>query len=51
MLPLSAENRASAGAAAGDEVEVEIELDSAPRDQARSPFGGACAIPFSPSVW
>lgn len=32
MLPLSAENRAAAGVAAGDEVEVELELDLAPRN-------------------
>jgi hypothetical protein len=32
MLPLSAENRAGAGVAAGDEVDVEIELDTAPRE-------------------
>ncbi len=32
MLPLSAENRAAAGVAAGDEVEVELELDTAPRE-------------------
>lgn len=31
MLPLSAENRVAAGVAAGDEVEVELELDTAPR--------------------
>jgi hypothetical protein len=31
MIPLSAENRAGAGAAGGDEVEVEIALDTAPR--------------------
>lgn len=31
MLPLSAENRTAAGVAAGDEVEVELELDTAPR--------------------
>src|SRR5688572_23507992 len=31
MLPISAENRASAGVAAGDAVEVDIELDTAPR--------------------
>jgi hypothetical protein len=31
MLPLSAENRAGAGVAAGDDVEVEIELDNEPR--------------------
>src|SRR5439155_1121133 len=32
MLPLSAENRSGAGVAAGDEVEVDIELDTAPRE-------------------
>jgi antitoxin component of MazEF toxin-antitoxin module len=31
LIPLSAENRASAGLAAGDTVEVDIELDDAPR--------------------
>jgi hypothetical protein len=31
MLPLSAEHRAAAGVQANDEVEVTIELDSAPR--------------------
>jgi hypothetical protein len=34
MLPLSAENRAAAGVAAGDEVDVEVELDTAPREVA-----------------
>lgn len=32
MLPLSAENREAAGVAAGDEVEVTLELDRAPRE-------------------
>ena len=32
MIPLSAENRALAGVSAGDEVDVEVELDTAPRD-------------------
>ncbi|MVA74771.1 DUF1905 domain-containing protein [Auraticoccus sp. F435] len=32
MLPLSAENRTAAGVAAGDTVEVELELDTAPRE-------------------
>jgi hypothetical protein len=32
MLPLSAENRAAARLAAGDEVEVTLVLDSAPRE-------------------
>jgi len=31
MLPLSAENRQAAGVAAGDEIEVSLELDTAPR--------------------
>ena len=31
MLPLSAENRAAAGVAAGDVVDVDVELDTAPR--------------------
>lgn len=31
LLPLSAENRAVAGVAAGDTVEVDVELDTAPR--------------------
>ena len=32
MIPVSAENRQSAGIAAGDEVDVDIELDTAPRE-------------------
>ena len=32
MVGVSAENRASAGVAGGDEVDVEIELDTAPRE-------------------
>ena len=32
MLPISAENRSSAGVAAGDEVEVDLELDTTPRE-------------------
>ncbi|HSH80217.1 MAG TPA: DUF1905 domain-containing protein, partial [Herpetosiphonaceae bacterium] len=32
MLPVSAEVRAAAGIAAGDEVEVDVELDTAPRE-------------------
>ena len=31
LIPLSAENRESAGVAAGDEVDVDIELDTEPR--------------------
>jgi bacteriocin resistance YdeI/OmpD-like protein/uncharacterized protein DUF1905 len=37
MVPLSAENRAAAGVAAGDEVEVDLELDEAPREVAVPP--------------
>jgi hypothetical protein len=33
-LPLSAENRTSAGVAAGDEIEVELAVDDQPRDVA-----------------
>ena len=32
MLPVSAEHRESAGVAAGDDVEVELELDTEPRE-------------------
>ncbi len=32
MLPVSAEQRAAAGVAAGDEVDVDIELDTQPRE-------------------
>lgn len=32
MLPLSAEHRAGAGVAAGQEIEVELQLDTAPRE-------------------
>lgn len=32
MVPLSAENRQAAGVAAGDDVEVELALDTAPRE-------------------
>jgi hypothetical protein len=37
MLPVSAEVRHSAGVAGGDEVDVEIELDTAPREVAVPP--------------
>jgi hypothetical protein len=32
LLPVSAENRAAAGLTAGDEVEVDVALDTAPRE-------------------
>ena len=34
LLPLNAENRAAAGVAAGDEVDVDVELDTEPREVA-----------------
>jgi uncharacterized protein YdeI (YjbR/CyaY-like superfamily) len=34
FVPLNAENRRAAGAAAGDEVEVDVEADHAPREVA-----------------
>jgi hypothetical protein len=34
LVPLSAENRSAAGVAAGDEVEVELEVDTEPREVA-----------------
>ncbi|HLV97424.1 MAG TPA: YdeI/OmpD-associated family protein [Ktedonobacterales bacterium] len=37
MLPISAEHRQSAGVAAGDEVEVDIELDTEPREVVAPP--------------
>ena len=36
-IPLSGENRGGAGVVAGDEVDVDIELDSAPREVAVPP--------------
>lgn len=37
FLPLSAENRGSAGVAAGDEVDVDLELDTEPREVSLPP--------------
>jgi uncharacterized protein YdeI (YjbR/CyaY-like superfamily) len=37
MIPLSAENRSSAGVSAGDEVDVRVELDTEPREVAVPP--------------
>jgi hypothetical protein len=37
MLPLAAEHRTAAGVVAGDQVEVEVELDEAPREVAVPP--------------
>jgi antitoxin component of MazEF toxin-antitoxin module len=49
LIPLSAENRTAAGVAAGDDVEVEIELDVAPRT-VDVPADLAAALDAEPSV-
>jgi hypothetical protein len=49
MLPLSAENREAAGVAAGDEVEVTLELDTAPREVA-VPDDFAAALDADPEA-
>jgi hypothetical protein len=49
MLPLSAENREAAGVAAGDEVEVEVALDTAPRVMA-VPDDFAAALDAEPAA-
>ncbi|GAA1638270.1 hypothetical protein GCM10009733_039300 [Nonomuraea maheshkhaliensis] len=49
MLPLSAENRQAAGVAAGDEVEVELAADTAPR-QVEVPADLAGALDRAPEA-
>lgn len=49
LLPLSAENREAAGVAAGDEVDVTLELDDAPRD-VEVPDDLAAALDAEPSA-
>ena len=49
MVPLSAENRTGAGVAAGEEVDVEIELDTAPREVI-VPDDYAAALDRDPAV-
>src|ERR1044072_9995434 len=44
LIPLSAENRTGAGVAAGDQVDVDIALDSGPREGA-VPAALAAALP------
>ena len=53
LVPLSAENRASAGVAAGDNVEVEIELDTAERvlDVPDDLAAAIAADPAAQSFW
>ncbi len=48
-LPLAAEHREAAGLAAGDEVEVEIELDTAPRT-VEPPADLAAALDAEPAA-
>jgi hypothetical protein len=49
LVPLSAEQRAGAGVAAGDEVDVDVELDSEPREVA-VPADLAAALDAEPAV-
>jgi hypothetical protein len=49
MVGVSAENRAGAGVAGGDEVDVEIELDSAPRE-VTVPADFAAALDAEPNA-
>ncbi|HEV7727162.1 MAG TPA: YdeI/OmpD-associated family protein [Modestobacter sp.] len=49
LLPLSAENRTAAGVAAGDAVEVDVELDDAPRE-VEVPTDLAAALDAAPEA-
>lgn len=49
MLPLAAEHREAAGVAAGDEIEVDLVLDEAPRDVA-VPTDFAAALDAEPAA-
>lgn len=49
LLPVSADVRARTGLAAGDEVDVEVELDTAPRE-VRVPDGLAAALEADPAA-
>ena len=49
MLPLAAEHRTSAGVAAGDEIDVDLELDTAPRD-VEVPADFAAALDADPAA-
>jgi hypothetical protein len=49
MIPLSAENRAASGLSAGDDVDVEIALDTAPREM-KAPDDLAEALRASPEA-
>jgi len=49
LLPLSAENRSAAGVAAGDTVDVDVEVDTAPRT-VEVPADLAAALDGDPAV-
>jgi hypothetical protein len=49
LIPLSAERRAAAGVAAGDQVEVEVELDTQPRE-VEVPADLAAALAAEPAA-
>ena len=49
MVGVSAENRAGAGVAGGDEVDVDVELDTAPREMA-APADFAAALDAEPAA-
>ncbi len=49
LVPLSAEHRAGAGVAAGDEVDVDVELDTEPRE-VEVPPDLAAALDAEPTV-
>jgi uncharacterized protein DUF1905/bacteriocin resistance YdeI/OmpD-like protein len=49
LIPLSAENREAAGVAAGDDVEVDVEVDTAPR-QVEVPDDLAAALDADPAL-
>ncbi len=49
MLPVSAENRETAGLQAGDEIDVEVELDTAPREVS-VPADFAAALQAAPEA-
>lgn len=49
MISLSADNRAKAGVSAGDEVEVDVELDTAPRE-VELPADFAAALEADPAA-
>jgi hypothetical protein len=50
MLPLAAEHREAAGVAAGDEIEVDLELDTAPR-KVEVPADFAAALEREPNAF